>query len=463
MDEKFSLDSKFQWEGVFWDAAKPDDKFSGTLSSDGKHLELVTRAELVKPELSMFMAVGQVPEPDIVHGYTNNGECTLAGFKEIESPGRLDFGSGRGVRWHRFRVTGACLTGWHLPNDTTNVLTAADIIYSGINEWLPGSGAVAAFTEDEVTVSFPKKRPTVLDVCVLSNRLRVVIKIDPNFQFSMAGRSYSSRSEPIITLEPAEPKSLRWFVDAAHRFENLLSLCLGSSVRAETMRLIGQSEETESGWLIRPRRGRVEKPYLGIWVRGDSSQLATAIASWFSTPEEFIPLENLIYGTIRHSSLFVETEFLSLAQALESFHRLIDKSTVVEPLLFGQVLKTLCRFISESWGSSPIAGRLLDGIRYANEPTFQTRIQSLLARINPERLEKLIGDPVVFERTLRQTRNHFTHPGIRKKENVLTDGKGIFLFNQKLHVLLRLLMLKSSGFSEEVVFDQIFQQSRRWA
>ncbi|PYV66827.1 MAG: hypothetical protein DMG97_28655, partial [Acidobacteria bacterium] len=93
-----------------------------------------------------------------------------------------------------------------------------------------------------------------------------------------------------------------------------MSLCLGSSVRAKTVRLIGQSEENESGWLIRPRGGRAEKPYVPIWVRCDSSQLATAIASWFSTPEEFTPLENLIYGTIRHSSLFVEIEFLSLAQ-----------------------------------------------------------------------------------------------------------------------------------------------------
>jgi hypothetical protein len=77
-------------------------------------------------------------------------------------------------------------------------------------------------------------------------------------------------------------------------------------------------------------------------------------------------------------------------------------------------------------------------------------------------LTKLIGDPIVFERTLRQTRNHFTHPGIPKKRNVLTDAKEIFLFNQKLHALLRLLMLKNIGFSEKAVFDPILQQSRRW-
>ncbi len=49
MNEKFELHSKFQLEGVFWDAANPDDKFAGTLSCDGKRLELNTRAELVTP------------------------------------------------------------------------------------------------------------------------------------------------------------------------------------------------------------------------------------------------------------------------------------------------------------------------------------------------------------------------------------------------------------------------------
>ena len=174
-------------------------------------------------------------------------------------------------------------------------------------------------------------------------------------------------------------------------------------------------------------------------------------------------IENLIYGTIRHSSLFVETEFLSLAQAIESFHRLTDKSTVVDQQVFAQVQEDLSVFISQqSWANSAIADRCKEAINFANDPTFKTRIHSLLAGIDPERLRKLLGDPVVFEQTLKQTRNYLTHPGTEKKGKVLTDSKELFLFNQKLHVLLRLLMLKTMGFAEEAIFDQMFQQSRRY-
>jgi ApeA N-terminal domain 1 len=464
MDEKFELHSKFQLEGIFWDAANPDDKFAGTLSCDGRRLELNTRAELVTPTPEMFMGSDEASVPDIVHGFTVKGDCSIIGLQHINTPGLLDYPRERGVRWRSFRVIGACLMGWHLANDTAEVLTAADVTYTGISEWFPGCGASITWPEGATLISLPKERRTVLDVCILAKRFHLLIDIDPNFEFKMGGRSFKADSEPVIMLEPAEPRSLQWFVEVMHRLENFLSLCLGSSVRAKTMRLIGKDDKTESGWLIRPRGGKIEKPSIAIWLRCDSSQLSSAVASWFSMSEEFTPLENLIYGTIRHSSLFVETEFLSLAQAIESFHRLTDTSTIVEPEVFAQVQETLLGFISQQiWANSAIADRCKEALNFLNDPTFKTRIHSLLAGIDPERLKTLVGDQVIFEQTLKQTRNYLTHPGIEKKGKVLTGSKELFLFNQKLHVLLRLLMLKTLGFSEEAIFDQMFQQSRRYS
>lgn len=464
MDEKFGLYSKFQLEGVFWDAARPDETFAGTLSCDGKRLELVTRAELVTPSPAMLMGTDEASVPDVVHGFTVKGDCTIIGLQQINTPGLLDYSKGRGVRWRYFRVIGACLMGWHLANDTAAVLTGADLTYTGISEWFPGCGASVTHSEGATLLSLPKERRTVLDVCMMAKRFHMLIKIDPNFEFKVGGRSFKADSEPVIMLQPAEPRSLQWYVEVMHRLENFLSLCLGSSVRAKTMRLIGTSEKTESGWLIRPRGGKIEKPSIAIWLRCESSQLASAVASWFSMSEEFTPLESLIYGTIRNSSLFVETEFLSLAQAIESFHRLMYKSTVVEPQVFAEVKEDLSAFISQqSWAHSVIADRCQEAINFVNDPTFQNRIQSLLADIDPERLKQLIGDPVIFEQALRQTRNYLTHPGTKKKGKVLADSKELFLFNQKVHVLLRLLMLKTMGFAEEAVFEQMFQQSRKYS
>jgi hypothetical protein len=83
MKKKFDLGSRFQAEGVFWDVAHPDEGSSGTLSCNGRHIELVTRAELVTPEPSMILGTEQSPESDVVHGYARIGECTVTGFQEI--------------------------------------------------------------------------------------------------------------------------------------------------------------------------------------------------------------------------------------------------------------------------------------------------------------------------------------------------------------------------------------------
>jgi len=186
---------------------------------------------------------------------------------------------------------------------------------------------------------------------------------------------------------------------------------------------IGESEE---GWLVQRLRGKVDKPDEQSWIQCTAPQLAHSIEAWLSMPQEFRPLENLIYGTIRNSSMFVETEFLSLAQGLESLHRVTDSRLPTDTV------------------------------------TFKNRIESLVARVSPEGARTLLGDPQLFEQSLRKTRNFFTHPGIPKTTGVLSSAKEIFLFNQKLHAFLRLLMLLHVGFPEDAVFEPVRYQSKKW-
>jgi hypothetical protein len=87
---------------------------------------------------------------------------------------------------------------------------------------------------------------------------------------------------------------------------------------------------------------------------------------------------------------------------------------------------------------------------------------SLISRIRTDHAETLLGEVSLFERTLRQTRNFLTHPGIKRQAEVLTGTKELFLFNQKLHAFLRLLVLLNLGVSEDVAFEPVLYQSRKW-
>ena len=354
----------------------------------------------------------------------------------------------------------ACVVGLCLKDDRQDVVRSADFAYSGIRSSFPGIGSIS-YEQNGIAIFIPRIQPEPVSLSVDSIKAHISVRVSSNFRCKPPNQSFSTRSEPIVSVTPSEPKSLAWFVELANRFENFFSLCLGTSVRLNILSV--DLNKDESGWLILPRPGVAEKPRPEFWIRSDSAMLGRAITAWLSTPEEFQPLENLVYGTIRNSGLFVETEFLSLAQAVESLHRLTDRTCIADSATFKKILRSVYKFIETSGTPPALAARLLDSIRHSNEPSFKDRTESLLSRLTKDRAETLLGDLVKFEETLRHTRNHLTHPGIPKKRSVLTDGKEIFLFSQKLHALLRLLMLLAVGFPEELAFEPTFQQSRRWS
>jgi len=299
----------------------------------------------------------------------------------------------------------------------------------------------------------------VIDFCVRTDKTRVILSAGSDVEISSSGR-HSAANRPRVKVEPAEPASLERVFDLASRFEDFLSLFLGASIRLLTVEF--NISDGRKGWLVRRQPGKIEKHDPQASFTCDFSQLAAAIAAWFSATEDVRPLQNFVYGTVRDSSMFVETEFLSLAQALESLHRLTDSTTLAVASTFKRICTSIIDTIRVVCPNSALARRLEESVQFANEPSFRNRIEALLARLNPEDARVLLGDPTQFEQTLRQTRNYLTHLGIHTQSRVLTSARDLFLFNQKLHALLRLLMLMNVGFPENVVFEAIRFQSQKW-
>jgi hypothetical protein len=419
MSSRYDLQSRFEADGIFWPANDKGKVFSAHLSVGQRRIEISKAAEMGGPE--QFLADDDLGT-SVLHGATTLGPCTLIGLQSLGASKSLHGATGQVILAPRFRVS-ACLLGLHLMDEDAPIMTSGTFSYAGLGDWLRPS-TQTRLTDEALLISHPIPTPSLLDFFVGAIKARIILRVVSRLQFAPSGRHSASRDEPQVSIHPAEPVSLAWLIETAKRFENFLSLCLGTSARLRAVQLgIGESEE---GWLVQRLRGKVEKPDEQSWIRCTAPQLAHSIEAWLSMPQELRPLENLIYGTIRNSSMFVETEFLSLAQGLESLHRLTDSRAPTDKV------------------------------------TFKDRIESLIARVSPDRARTLLGDPQLFEQSLRKTRNFFTHPGIPKTAGVLSRVKEIFLLNQKLHAFLRLLMLLYVGFPEDAVFDLVQYQSKRW-
>jgi hypothetical protein len=109
-----------------------------------------------------------------------------------------------------------------------------------------------------------------------------------------------------------------------------------------------------------------------------------------------------------------------------------------------------------------VAKSLKDALIHSNDFTFRKRVNLLLHRISEQHRKDLVGDAEIFDMTLRQTRNYFTHLGTKKKGHVLTGTSELFLFNQKVHAVLRILMLIYVGLPENQVFEPVLRQASKW-
>jgi hypothetical protein len=260
-----------------------------------------------------------------------------------------------------------------------------------------------------------------------------------------------------LVIEPAQRDSFRSIFDALFQYENLFSLLLGTSSRLITMCLTG--DNGDDGWVIARGRRKFERHDSQAWIPIDSAQLTNALVTWIGC-EALRPVEDLFFSV--SGGMFVETDFLYLAQAVESFHRLTDPAKLVDVPTFKRIQKYLVS-LTKANTQDPLTTRLIDSIRHADEPAFQNSIRSLLGHLSEEHVRAIAGDPVVFEKMLRHTRNHFTHPGIKKKECVMTAVEEVFLFNQRMRAFLRLLLLINIGLSEDIVFPAVSYQVRKWS
>jgi ApeA N-terminal domain 1 len=235
-----------------------------------------------------------------------------------------------------------------------------------------------------------------------------------------SGRSAKIKSTVRITVKPDELRSVDWFYEMGTRLENFFTLCLGTSVSLKRIQFVAGEK---NGHLIRNLHRVQEKFNAQLSMRCPPLMLSTGLDRWLSVPLEKRPVERTLFGILKKSPIFVETEFLSLAQALEGFNR-------------------------------------IHGAHGRKE--FAKRINETYEMLTPEFALKLLGKKDKFVRTVVDTRNVYTHLGIAGGTSAILEAGELFDLNQRLHAFLRCVMLVDLGFEESLLRDPILYQATRW-
>src|ERR1700694_6063274 len=104
MADFYDIRSRFETDGVFWDAQDPKRTFSGHLSS-AAHIELTVSAEVAGPERMVPNPAADTPAPEHLLGLTTTmGRCTLIGLHELPADRYFSGATTQVVLSRRLRV-----------------------------------------------------------------------------------------------------------------------------------------------------------------------------------------------------------------------------------------------------------------------------------------------------------------------------------------------------------------------
>jgi hypothetical protein len=177
-------------------------------------------------------------------------------------------------------------------------------------------------------------------------------------------------------------------------------------------------------------------------------ELGNILSLWLSNYEALEPALNLYFATERSTQLYLENQFLNLAQGLETLHR---RTTPNQKEMTEDEHLARVRSILEK---VPLAHRewLERQLKYSNEPSLNTRIKDLLVPF-----EQLFGNNKerrALARTIVATRNFRTHYSpeseaeavpIEELSQLIRKMKAIFIAH-----LLRII-----GFEDDKIVEMV--------
>lgn len=172
------------------------------------------------------------------------------------------------------------------------------------------------------------------------------------------------------------------------------------------------------------------------------------LKNWLGLTYKLAPVVDLYLAALREMGV-AELRFLTLAQALESYHRRTHADTLIDPqewkILRERLVGTVTRFAGARQRSKEWRQRVVQKFEHANELNLRSRLKQLLGECGG--LAKRIAGtkPSEFAHRVAMTRNYLTHWSEDSRRATFQNAELTYACYRML-ALLEILMLRDAGF-----------------
>jgi ApeA N-terminal domain 1/Apea-like HEPN len=168
-----------------------------------------------------------------------------------------------------------------------------------------------------------------------------------------------------------------------------------------------------------------------------SSSVDTYFKNWFSNKELLQPTIGLFMSRLGNSNLYIENQFLNLAQALESYHRRKINTKKYTDEEKDKLLQNILENIDKKYEKD-----ISEKLRYIDEVSLRRRIKDIFD-LAPTVLGKFYKRNE-FAHQVALVRNYYTHLDIKAKSEV--DKIDINKLMDKLEITIIVCLLIEIGF-----------------
>jgi hypothetical protein len=167
------------------------------------------------------------------------------------------------------------------------------------------------------------------------------------------------------------------------------------------------------------------------------------ISKWLEAYEVIAPALGLYFSTKNNAHRYLDSQFLSLAQGIETYNRRTCTETQMPEAEFEhfreQIIES-CEEEKRDW----LRGRLL----FANELSLSQRLKKTMAPF-----KKHIGNSDTRDKLIRKivdTRNYLTHYDESLRESA-AQGQELWVVCMKLEAIFQLNFLSVLGFTDDQI------------
>jgi len=450
---------EFEYKGKWWLPEKPEKEITGILKfhpTEGAELELLDSFETSKRRA---MISNPYTEQAVILGITSNGKIiTLYRCYRYKIQPSM-----AGPQMSSFKAD-FVFEGHHFERAEDIMFDSISVNYSHLEDWaeIPWfhpkreSNSESHLTKLKVDYSFPQKVEVKLD--------SVTISFDYYLNSNCSRTELNLKQVMFLKIEPREQTHFANYLDdICYHIQNFLSLAMSQAIYPLAMkgRTKARGRISADGRLIYNPisifrandsflnlSGKIRRPKMLFSFKEISHDFEACLNNWFTKSEILKPVYDLYFGTLYNPSIYLEHEFLSLSQAIESYHRRVYGGQYLSNDDYEEIRKILTEAIPRGTHRD-FRESLKQRLKYHNEFSLRKRLKDVLNKCG-DLAGLLVHDHKKFIDDVVNTRNFLTHYDKKLKAKA-KSGTELLKLIQKMKFVIELCLLMELGISSEKI------------